>query len=75
MSSPKKKAPRTTNVVHGVAPEAWAKSRNKDKLPLPVVTADGGNKLRVFFQCMELKNKSAEPLSEGECGRLVARQR
>lgn len=74
LSKPKPKPHRTTKVVHGVAVEAWSKSR-KDKLPLPVVTADGGSRLRVFFQCMELKDKSAEPLSEKECGRLVARQR
>ena len=71
---PLKKQRRTTKVVHGVAVDAWAKA-HRDTILMPKVTADNGSNLRVFFQCMELKGKSAEPLSERECGRLVARGR
>lgn len=69
---PVKAASAKEKVVHGVPLQAWVRSQ-KNKILLPAVTADTGNGLRVFLQCLELKQKGPEYLERGECKALLVR--
>lgn len=55
--------------VHGVGVEAFVESE-KDRLDYSVTEARPQG-VRVFVQCMEVKNKKTNPLSRSECGELL----
>lgn len=56
---------------HGVPVTAWLESR-RSALPNPPVTAEAGDNLRFFFQCMELKKDGPQEVAERECRKLRA---
>jgi hypothetical protein len=58
------------NRVAGVSIQDYV-SLKRNSLPLPEVTRDDGQGLRVFLNCMELKNKGLEYTGKAECDSIL----
>lgn len=57
-------------VVHGVPLQAFAESQ-RDRIDFKSVPGPNKEGLRVYLQCMELREKGTTPLQENECDRLL----
>jgi hypothetical protein len=63
---------KAAKVVHGVPVQAYVLAQ-KDKVSTGTVPAEAPSGIRVFLQCMELKNHGPESLDQRDCQHLAFR--